>query len=189
MTVALNTSIRTVTCHLQSGVCWHRRVSGRWDTHRHTDTHLLLPVYSQGIWQRLLLAGCFLLQPEIFFSEVFCHLKFHFTLQSRSRAILFLEPGRKQPAAMVQQPGTRAVHTCMTHGQGDISMRAHTHIHTHSQQSTPALSISGLTIGSLCWAGWDVRMNQCESSWLDMPIHLPKKRERKGERGTLKEMS
>lgn len=58
------------------------------------------------------------------------------------------------------------------------------HQHTNSgcfhsaTHSTQALSISALTIGSLCWAGWDVRMNQCEDSWLDMPIHLPKKRKR-----------
>lgn len=37
---------------------------------------------------------------------------------------------------MVEQPGTRAVHTYMTHGQGDISMRAHTHRHTLTAEHT-----------------------------------------------------
>lgn len=41
-------------------------------------------------------------------------------------------------------------------------------VHTRTQQSTPALSIGALTIGSLCWAGWYVRMNQCNTS-LDPP--------------------
>lgn len=39
--MALNTSIRTVTCHLQSGVCWHRFVDVNiWMTSAHAHTHL-----------------------------------------------------------------------------------------------------------------------------------------------------
>lgn len=74
-------------------------------------------------------------------------------------------------------------------GRGDIfvsvcvCVRVCARILSHALSRAHRLSASvARAEGSLCWAGWDVRMNQCESSWLDMPIHLPKKRERKGGR-------
>lgn len=170
--MALNTSIRTVTCYLQSGVCWHRLVAGCWeyldDFSTYTHTLRQAHIHSHGAHTYLQLQNC----ADISFKWIF--------LAYKKRYLRYfgmfdaVEPGRKLHPPF--QCSNQAVHT---HIQHTDSGYFHTHTHTHTSQHTGSLSISALTIGSLCWAGWDVRMNQCEDSWLDMPIHLPKKRERK----------
>lgn len=155
--MALNTSIRTVTCYLQSGVCWHRLVDVNiWMTsahtqtytqiHRHTCMHIVVgQMHTRSGFGSKLKKKCH------FWGIYRC-------VTYAQREMLFPVHGSNQ---------------AQTYNHGDF------HASTHTHHSTQALSISALTIGSLCWAGWDVRMNQCEDSWLDMPIHLPKKRERK----------
>ena len=169
MTMALNTSIRTVTCYLQSGVCWHRLVAGCWeyldDFSRYTHTLTQASIRAQSWGCRILpilaISGHFLLTKKRKVFEDFGVWDAFVSCKVNSGEKLFPDPGRKLHPQF--QCSNQAHGRCNTHTHThththttltvDIFMQVHTHTHTHthtSQHSTQALSISGPTIGSLC---------------------------------------
>lgn len=178
---------------------WLLRIFG-WLQHRHTHTGTYLCTKSWGTHTsskllHILLVCDYRFLQILTMSTCFFHRKINEVYEVFWLVWCYMGNSISSPSRKLHpqfwcsdQAHKQCTHTHITHTDSGY-FHATTHIHTHTHHSTQALSISALTIGSLCWAGWDVRMNQCEDSWLDMPIHLPKKRERKRERGILKEMS
>lgn len=157
----------------------HKSVDARWGLtseyglkHKHKDSHMLFSsqgYVGTGLWMWIF---GWLQRPTHTVEEEHLHAQ-----KSTKKASFYKKKKKKLVEFWCILQQISAISNLLQQWATHTNSR---HFHTHITP-TRAFSIHALTIGSLCWAGLDVRMNQYEDSWLDMPIHLPKKSERKRE--------